>query len=270
MWDKMKKGFLLLLAALLPLMAQGQDLEVYGRASVAADVKLVKGLHLQVEEELRCGSGFSSLGSVRTTASLSYKAAKFLKFGAGYTLINPYKASEASFNYPRHRLWADVTGSLRLGDFQLSLKEKLQFTHRTGVFNVYQSTPDAWSLKSRVGVKYKGFDGVEPSLSFEVRTALNEPWGTTSGYTQTSASGKIYYNYTPTGYTNVYNNRYRLNLGADIQLSKHHQLEPYVMLDFCSDYEIDTNGDGTRLFSETTGWNDSKGLVLGLSYTYSF
>lgn len=271
MWADMKKGFLFLLAALLPLMASGQELEVSGRASVGAEYKIVKGLHLNVEEELRTGSGFSTLGSLRTTAGLSYKPAKFIKLAAGYTLINPYKASASAFNNPRHRVWADVTGYLTLGDFQFSLRERLQLTHRTGDFNVYQSTPDALGLKSRIGVKYKRFKAVEPSLSFEIRTALNDPWGeVTSSTLQTTKGGKTFYPYQFSGYTHVYNNRYRLNLGADVRLSKHHHLEPYVLLDSCSDYEIDTNSDGTRLYTATTAWNETTGFVLGLGYTFSF
>lgn len=271
MWVDMKK-WLIFLALLAPVAAAAQrTTEVSGRASVGVEYKIVKGLHLQVEEEIRSGSGFASLGSFRTTAGLSYKPAKFIKFGAGYTLINPYKSSASAFNYPRHRVWADLTGYLPLGDFQFFLKERLQLTHRTGDFNAYQSTPDALGLKSRIGVKYKRFKAFEPSLSFEVRTALNDPWGeVTSGTLQTTKGGKTYYPYQFSGYTHVYNNRYRFNLGADIRLSKHHHLEPYVMLDFCSDYEIDTNSDGTRLYTATTAWNEITGFVMGLSYTLSF
>lgn len=271
MWADMKR-WTFLLALLIPVAAAAQTTpEVYGRAAVAAEYKLAKGLHLNVEEEIRTGSGFASLGSLRTTAGLSYKPVKYFKMGAGYTLINPYKASESAFNNPRHRFWADVTGYLLLGDFQFSLKERLQLTHRTGTFNAYQNTPNALGLKSRIGVKYKRFKAFEPSLSFEVRTVLNDPWGDiTSSTQQTTKGGKTYYPYQFSGYTHVYNNRYRFNLGADIRLSKHHHLEPYVMLDLCSDYEIDTNSDGTRLYTATTAWNETTGLILGLSYTLSF
>lgn len=271
MWVDMKR-WTILLALLIPVAAAAQrTTEVSGRASVGAEYKIVKGLHLNVSEEIRTGSGFSSLGSLRTTAGLSYKPAKFIKLGAGYTLINPYKTSAAAFNNPRHRFWADVSGYLVLGDFQFSLRERLQLTHRTGDFNVYQSTPDALGLKSRIGVKYKRFKAVEPSVSFEVRTALNDPWGeVTSSTIQTTKGGKTYYPYQFSGYTHVYNNRYRLNIGADVRLSKHHHLEPYLLLDSCSDYEIDTNSDGTRLYTATTAWNETMGFVLGLSYTLSF
>ena len=209
----------------------------------------------------------------------------FLKVGVGYTLINPYKINKeldndalyTGFWAPQHRLTADVTGTLKAGKFSFSLRERLQFTHNTyDALNEYQSTRNALALKSRIGVKYKG-KYVDPSLSFEVRAALNDPWGTVSGNAQTTNDTKReYYTYTHTGYTHAYINRLRLNLGADILLSKSHTLTPYVLFDYCMDYEIDTNGadkwaeKGVRIFTDSTGWVYSTALILGLKYTFSF
>ena len=143
------KKLALLAALLLPLAAGAQ--EFCARTTMGADYKIQKGLHLEVDEELRIGDGLSSISSIRSTVGLSYKLSDYFKFGGGYTLIN--KPSK----YPRHRLYVDATGTYRMGDLQFSLKEKLQFTHRTDdSLNVYQSTRNALALKSRVGVKYKG------------------------------------------------------------------------------------------------------------------
>ncbi|MBP5333657.1 MAG: DUF2490 domain-containing protein [Bacteroidales bacterium] len=281
------KKLILIAALLLPLAAGAQ--EFCARTSVGADYKIKKGFHLEVEEELRLGDGLSSINSVRSTVGLSYKVSDYFKFGGGYTLINPYKfkyhddgtLKYQGFWYPRHRLFVEATGSYRRGDFQFSLKEKLQFTHRTDdSLNVYQNTRNALSLKSRVGVKYKGLKdyGVEPFAHFELRTALNEPWGTTSGSLQTTPNTKRdYYVYKHTGYTHVYNNRYRVNLGVDYEPVKHHTFTLNALLDWCSDYEIDTNGPskwetekGVRLFTATTGWNDYFCASVCLGYVFSF
>ena len=269
------KKLLVFAALLLPLAAFGQA-QFAGRASVEADAKIFKGFHVTAEEEIRVDDGFSSLGSVRTGLGVSYKPNKYFKVAAVYTLINPYKQSWQAFNAPRHRLYGDITGFYRLGDFQLFLKERLQFTHRTGDYNAYQINPNALALKSRLGFKYKGIKDFEPGLSFEVRTALNDPWGTideTKGL-QTKKSGDragdTYYYYTPAGYTHVYNNRYRINLGADWTLARHHTFSPYILADYCSDYEIDTNGGGTKLYNETTGYVDVFRITIGLGYKFSF
>lgn len=271
------KKMVFVLALLLPALGYAQSVELGGRASVELDYKIRKGLHLTFEEELRADENFSELNRLQTTIGLTYKPLNWLKLGVGYTLINPFKTNKelddgtlyTGFWSPRHRGYADVTGYYRLGDFQFSLRERLQYTYNSDAsMNIYQNNPNAWALKSRVGVKYKGWKTVEPSLSFEVRTALNDPWGYTSGSQQTNKSGKTYYAYTHTGYTHVYNNRYRVNLGADIKLIKQHTLKPYILLDALGDYEIDTNSDGTRLFS--AGYNDRFMASVGIGYTFSF
>lgn len=258
----------LFLALLLGSTGAFAQTETGARASVSADYKIRKGLHLSAEEEMRVDNNFGSVNSFRTGVQLSYKYRKAVKFGVGYTLINPYKASEKAYSYPRHRFYADLTGYLPLGNFQLSLKERLQYTRRTGEFNVYQSTPGALALKSKLTLKYKGWRSVEPYAAFELRTALNDPWGTADATPQTNSSGRTYYAYTPAGYTHVYNNRYRADIGAEIRFDKRHSLTPYFLADFCSDYEIDTNSEGTRLFS--AAYVNSVKLSLCLSYTYNF
>ena len=280
------KKIVLALALLLPAAAFGQTFSTGARASVGVDYKIKKGLHIEAREEMRMADNFAGLGSLRTTIGLSYKPLDFLKVGVGYTLINPYKINKeldndvlyTGFWAPQHRLTADVTGTLKAGKFSFSLRERLQFTHNAyDALNVYQSTRNALALKSRIGVKYKGWRYVDPSLSFEVCAALNDPWGVVSGSAQTTNDTKReYYTYTHTGYTHAYINRLRLNLGADINLSKYHTLSPYVLFDYYLDYEIDTNGadkwaeKGVRIFTDSTGWVYSTGLILGLKYTFSF
>ena len=266
----MMKRLSILLALLLPAAAWAQTTTELGiRASVEGNYKITKGLHLYAEEEVRTKA--TSLDNFRTTLGLTWKPVKGLKFGVGYTLINPYSSSNGAFKNPRHRVFADVTGSLNAGDFQFSLKERVQLTHRTGEFNVYQTTPNAVALKSKLTVKYKGFYSAEPYLSFELRTALNDPWGTadTSNDAVWNNKGtKQYYPYTPAGYTHVYNNRYRGEAGVAISLGKHHELKPFVLLDYNNDYEIDINGEGTHIFS--AAYVNSFQVSLGIGYVFSF
>lgn len=189
----------LLAALLLPLCTYAQ--EFAARTSVGADVKLMKGIHMGVEEEVRMGS--DALDNIRTTLDFSVKTGKYFKFGGGYTLINPYKNSTSyvGFIFPRHRVFATATGTYKIGDFQFSLKEKLQLTHRTDAgLNEYQKVRNALALKSRLSVKYKGFNWFEPFAYFEIRTALNDPWGTVSGsINYTEKTDRAYYAFTPTG-----------------------------------------------------------------------
>lgn len=280
------KRLCILLALLLPAGAWAQSTTEFGaRASAEVNFRITKGFHAYAEEEIRIAS--TSLDDLRHTLGFTYKPFKALKLGVGYTLINSYSTDYAAFKNPKHRFFADVTGSLNAGDFQFSLKERFQLTHRTGTFNVYQNTPDAMALKSRFTVKYKGFFNVEPYASFEMRTVLNGPWGTVTGdLVWNKSQTKQYYLYTPEGctlkqnsegkyylegspkYTHVYNNRYRGEVGVDIAFNKWHSLKPYVLLDFNSVYDINTNSEGTHLFS--AGYVNSIRLSAGVSYVYSF
>ena len=263
------KKLVLTLALLLPLAAAAQTNFGGGvRMSVAADYKIRKGLHVNVEEQMRIGGAFQALNRLQTTVGVEYKPIKYLKVGAGYALINSYDDIERTFKAPRHRVFADVTGHYTWNHFSVSLRERVQYTHRTGTFNVYQNTPDAFALKSRIGVEYKGWTYFEPGVFFEVRTQLNAPWGVTSGSMQTKDNGVTYYAYTPTGYSHVYNDRYRLIFRTDIMLSEHHVLKPYALVDFYCPYVIDTNAEGTRLFSAS--YVDQINVNVGVAYTFKF
>lgn len=264
------KKLVLTLALLLPLAAAAQTTEFGGgvRTSVAVDYKIMKGLHVNLEEEMRIGGAFQSLNRLQTTVGVDYKPIKYLKVGVGYILINPYDHIERTFKPLRHRVYTDVSGHYTWNHFSFSIKERVQYTHRTGTFNVYQNTPDAFALKSRIGVEYKGWTYFEPGLFFELRTQLNAPWGETSGNMKVKSDGTTYYDYTPTGYSHAYNDRYRFIFRTDIKLNEHHVLKPYALVDFYSPYVIDTNAEGTRLFS--AAYVDQINVNVGLSYTFKF
>lgn len=254
------KKLVLLVAVLIPLVAGAQ--EFCARTSVGADYLIKKGFHLTAEEEIRLSDGLAGLGSVRSTIGLSYKVSDYFNFGGGYTLINSLQA-------PRHRVFAEAMGTYGYGDFLFFLNERLQFTHRTGNFNIYQDTRNALSLKTSLGARYKGFKDIEPYGYLEIRAALNEPWGETYGNLMTTPDSQInYYSYNHTGYNHAYINRYRVDIGADYRPVKHHTIKARMLFDWCSDFEIDT--DGSLLFTSTTGWNDYFRASLCVGYVYSF
>lgn len=262
------KRLLVLAILLLPLAGAAQTVMEWGtRTSVEANYKISKGVHLYAEEEMRTRNAVFE--DVRTTLGFTYKPVKAFKMGVGYTLINAKKLSTGEFKAPRHRVFADFSGTLRAGYFQFTLKERFQLTHRSGAFNAYEKTPNALAVKSKLTLKYTAWRITEPYLSVEVRTALNEPWGKVSGEPEWNSKGtKVHYDYQPTGYTHVYNNRYRGELGVNFELGRSHALKPFVLLDYCTDYDLDINGEGNHLFS--AAYTDVICLSMGLSYVFSF
>ena len=249
------------------------DPEFGGRVSVSMDKKIVKGLHVSLEEEMRFDNNFGSLDRLQTTLGLNYKVHPNIKLGVGYALINGYGADSKSFKSPRHRFMADVTGTLHLGQWNLSLKERFQVTRRTGDYNVYQNPQNALTLKSRLMARYKGFGKVQPYTYFEIRNYLNAPvieaaFDGTQYYTLDDHSETGEPGWFLTGFNGGYINRLRGSLGVDIKLDKHNTLNFYFLGDYCIDKEVDANAKGTKLKSYTRetgfrGW-------LGAGYEFAF
>lgn len=275
---QMKRNILFLMAILLPLMGLAQtsetlDPEFGGRIAFNLDKKIVKGLHLSIEEEVRMDENFTALNRLQSNLMVKYKVHKNVKLGAGYALINGYSSSKSSFKGIRHRVMFDAKGTLKLGQWNLSLKERLQVTRRTGDYNVYQNPRNAITLKSRVTVKYVGLDRMEPYAFFELRNYLNAPviyaaydgssYLTLDDYSESGPAGWFL-----NGFNGGYINRYRGCIGTDIKFDKHNTLSLYLMADYVTDKEVDANAEGTKLkkYAKETGM---KGW-MGAGYEYSF
>lgn len=279
----MKKIAILLTATVLSIsnfqfsICHGQtevtvDPEMGARLSFNLNKKITKGWHVNLEEEVRFDDNFSSFNRFHTTLSTNYKVLPYLKVGLGYSLINGYNGELGKFRAPRHRLYADVMGTYRYGDWQISLRERLQMTHRTDAFNTYQNTENAWMLKSRLKVTYKGFRRWEPYGSIELRNTLNAPVikanfnGTnyvTDAGSQVGEAGWFL-----EGFSGVYVNRWRGALGVEYRIDRNSSIDVYLMADYCTEKEVDANAEGTKLKSYIlekgfNGW-------LCVSYSYSF
>lgn len=271
--------FLLILVGVMVLpMAVGAqtavelDPEVGGRIAVGLDKKLAKGLHLELEEEVRFDNNFSSLGRLQTSLGLKYKVNNYLRVGIGYCFINPYDSDASAFKSSRHRLIADVTGGYGFGSWRLSLRERLQATYRTGSFNIYQNPQPLLELKSRLKLAYKGLQRWEPYAYGELRHSLNAPAITAiySGgtYLTEEMNEKGDPGWFISGWNNAYLNRIRFCLGTTYRLSKASTLDFYLLADRVSEKCVDANAEGTKLKSYTretgfVGW-------AGVSYTYKF
>lgn len=248
------------------------DSEFGGRLSVSVDKKLARGLHVSLEEEIRMDNNFGSFDRFHTTLGLSYKVNDYLKLGVGYAMINPYSSSNSAFKSSRHRLMLDATGSLRFGDWRLSLRERFQATYRSGDMNEYQNPRTALTLKSRLKLSYKGLRRLEPYAYVELRNTLNAPVISAS-YDGTNYLTSALSQYGEAGWfidswSGVYVNRVRGSVGFDYRLSKASSIDVSLMADHIMDKVVDANAEGTKLKSYTretgfVGW-------INIGYSYSF
>ena len=274
----MRTRIIILLGLFSPMMAFAQtdvalDPEFGGRVSLSLDKRIIKGLHVSLEEEVRFDNNFGSLDRLQTTVGVNYKVHPNIKLGLGYALINGYGANSKSFKNPRHRFMADATGTLHFGNWNLSLKERFQLTRRTGDFNMYQNPQNALTLKSRLKAQYKGLGKVQPYAYFEMRNYLNAPviaaaydgnvYVTLDDYSEEGAAGWFL-----TGFNGGYVNHLRGSLGTDIRLDKRNTLNFYILCDYLMDKQVDANAEGTRLKSYTkeTGFCS----WVGVGYEFAF
>lgn len=265
----MKTKYLLIISLLLfPGLSRAQgtvnalESDFATRTSVAVDWKLAKGLHLSAEYQLRTEQGLSKIDRHQVSLGLDYKFTSWLKGGLEYTFYDRY-GTNAGWQ-PRHRASAYLTFGYRIGDWRFSLREMVQWTHKTEDLNVYQEVRNPLTLKSRFKIQFKGFRAVEPYALFEVKNIFNDPACTATYNTATAA----YTEYAFTGYTDTYINRLRGGLGLEWKLNKHNSLEFYGLLDYCYDKSIDTNKEGTKLKSLT--WDQKLRPTLGVGYKFSF
>ncbi len=280
----MKNSFLMLFGAIslcaifsfMPYYASAQtetvlDPEVGLRVSLGMDKKIVKGLHVTLEEEMRLDDNFTDFNRLQTTIGLRYKFNSYFRMGISYAMINPYNSSDESFSF-RHRLMLDATGTLKLGRWNLSLKERFQWTYRAGNINVYQNPRNMLALKSRLALKYKGSKVVAPYAYIEMRNVLNAPVvsayydGTNYLTEDGSASGDP--GWFLSGYKGGYVNRLRGAIGVEVTVKKHNVLDFYFLSDYVRDKVLDANSEGTKL----KYFAFKKGYVgwLGASYTFKF
>ncbi|MBO4381762.1 MAG: DUF2490 domain-containing protein [Bacteroidales bacterium] len=265
-------GLFLLFSTSLRAQTDVKDDPEFGaRISLGLDKKIVKGLHITLEEEARFDNNFSGFDRLQTTLGIQYKVHNNIKLGLGYAFIAPYSPSNAAFKNVRHRLMADITGTLKMGNWNLSLKERFQWTYRMGDMNLFQSPRNLLGLKSRLMLKYKGRI-VEPYVYVEMRNVFNAPsvyayfdgtdYMTESGATTGDPGWFL------TGYNNCYVNRVRSCLGLDFKISKKHELNIALLGDYVRDKVIDANSDGTKLksYTKVTGFVGN----ICASYVFSF
>ena len=273
---RMKKYWIFITCAIITNCVQAQtdvalSPEFEARIAVGLDKKITKGFHIALNEEVRFDNNFRSFDRSETTLELSYKVNPYLKLGTGYVFIAPYSSTNSAFKNLRHRLYFDVRGLIKAGRWDFSLKERFQWTYRTGDFNEYQYPRNELMLKSRISVKYNT-KVASPYLYFELRNFLNAPVicanydGT--HYLTDDGSERGEPGWFLQGFRGCYINRYRTCLGVDIKVNKHNKLNFYFLGDFVDDKVVDANAEGTKLKSYTR----ERGFVgsIGAEYVYAF
>lgn len=140
------KRCILLAAALsgtAPAAHAGDDFGIW--AGVSAEKSVTKRLSFDVGADFRAGQNLQSIARWDGSLGVDYKVCKFLKVSTGYTYIYDRTPQEAKANFnnkgkrngynvehgfwrSKHRFNLDATGRVKLGRFNISLRERYMLT----------------------------------------------------------------------------------------------------------------------------------------------
>lgn len=282
MQDKYLKYFVSILTVsfLFPvtLAADQDDSDSFStRISAEADYKVMRGLHIYASEELRLG-GKDIMDRSYTELGTSYKINSHLKVALSYTAIAVYKSETTELENSmevirywydwRHRFSADIIGSFRIGQWRLSLRERIQGTYKTRELNNYQQPQTTWVLRSRFKVSYRFRSApFEPYVSFEPRLLLNGAEWSDDGMSP------LYEESVFIGHNDVYFNRFRGTAGVEWKLNSRHSLDFYGIFDYLRDKEIDARKEGSSkgtILKTPIVWQTGYRVSIGVGYKFSF
>ena len=143
---------------------------------LSADVtkKIVKGLNVNFEEEIRTRSNFSEIERFSHAFDINYKPFKFLKIGGAYNPIN-YNHEKRGWEL-RHRYYFYTTGSLEAKRFTISLRERFQSTKTQGLAKTATRANPKNYLRSRLKAEYNIKNSKFTPFAFvELFNTLNNP-----------------------------------------------------------------------------------------------
>lgn len=156
----MRKILSLLYLLLIPCWVCAQELATQDTVSEQfAEVHIIAsftksfdhGLKLTFEEEIRSMPSHRS----HTTVSLAYTPIKYLSFTAGYVLkLYGNQGWSDPNKFLRHRVNVDATGQVTLGQWKLSLRERLMLDARADEIDLREKNRVDYTLRSRLQASY--------------------------------------------------------------------------------------------------------------------
>ena len=154
------KQFLSILLLFLPLLVFSQEIESEAtQSSRFAEAHIIAsyvqsfdyGLSLTLEEEIRSAPTHRS----HTTIGLGYNPIQYLSLSAAYVLKLYGDQGWADVNkFLRHRVNLDVTGQVSLGQWKLSLRERLMMDARADEIDLREKNRVDYVLRSRLQAAY--------------------------------------------------------------------------------------------------------------------
>lgn len=242
--------YLVLTCMGLPMVALAQsddsDMGIWTEVGVAK--KINKKVTVGLEAEMRTYDNASETSRWAVGMYGDYRFAKWLKGSVGYDFLYDRRVKYtyhddgsvnkyANFWTPRHRFHADLTGSIDMGRWNFSLRERWQYTYRP------EKTVD-----ERYDYDLEDYDGEAKTYSGTGKHVLRSRLQVAYNLNQLEPYANV----------ELYNGwgleKTRYTVGLDWDITKHHQLGAY--------YRFQTTNDDSD--------EESDMHIIGLSYKFKF
>ena len=247
----------------------------YGFQAVAeARKSITPELEAGIGTELRMQGDFLFDRQWRINADAEYKLAKRFFLTGECTMIRKHRDGDR-VSY-RYRVGIGLKENIKFSKkFKLTLSEKVQFTHRAGHMNKYQSAMNNVAAKLKAKLTFAPSKKIELFASAEARISFTEPnladvyyapaiWQ----FTDASGSPVGEPGWFLDGFNKVKVNRFRTDIGISYKINRHHRLKLSALTDFDRELDIDSDRAGTVIKSLV---NDRRFTVYAkLAYTFSF
>ena len=210
----------------IPERADSSDSDLQARFKASMEIPLSEKWSLTWGEQLRLKNMLGDVDKVLSSLTLDYEPWKFLEVGTEYAFVNERKGADDW--RIKHRLNFNVTGKLKVGRFDLSLRERVRFVIRSYETNEYE-TPDPFTtLRTRLKAAYNNPSRWKPYAYVELYTTLNAP-EVVGNYLQDELSRDNYIN------------RVRIVLGSEVKLGDKHKMDLHYMMNINRSNKIGYN-----------------------------
>ena len=198
-----------------PTYYESSDSDLQARFKASMEIPLSDKWSLTWGEQLRLKNTLGDVDKVLSSLTLDYEPWRFLEVGTEYAFVNERKGADDW--RIKHRLNFNVTGKLKLGRFDLSLRERIRFVIRSYETNIYE-TPDPFTtLRTRLKAAYNNASDWKPYAYVELYTTLNAP--------------EVVENFLRDPlHRDNYINRVRIVLGSEVKLGEKHKMDLHYML----------------------------------------
>lgn len=228
--------------------AQSDDFGIW--TSVGAEKSFNKKWSVGAEGDFRTRDNSSKADRWSFGVDGSYKIMKGLKVAAAYTLLYDNNREKTTYhddgtanNYRpsywglRHRFSVSLTGSVNLGDFKLSLRERWQYTYRPEkTVERYDVDNEQWEDKT---VRAKGKNVLRSKLKaeYDITRCAIDPYADVEMFNAWALQ------------------KVRFTVGAEWKITKRHTAELFYRYQSVNDRDDD---------------NDAGSHILGIGYKYKF